>query len=249
MYSPAPYAMATGVAELPYLAAQALVMVCITYWLVRGWVGRRASGPAPRKRAAGAGRGGPQQQSCCHCFLCWRIHIAMWPSCGCCGGWPITCCCCCCCFCIGRVRCCGLEVLYLPAPLLPVTGKRVCPSHTAPPRPLRFTLPLSLPASVPPCPRTFVSSSQLNVSIASCQLHPSSAHTIGRPSMQTMYTFFGQFLVFLTPNILLASLLCASFNQVWLPSHGMCVTRYLSLHGVAPTTARCTAHACTLFVL
>jgi len=35
MYSPAPYALATGVAELPYLAAQALIMVCITYWLVR----------------------------------------------------------------------------------------------------------------------------------------------------------------------------------------------------------------------
>lgn len=35
MYSPAPYAFATGIAELPYLAAQALVMVCITYWMVR----------------------------------------------------------------------------------------------------------------------------------------------------------------------------------------------------------------------
>ncbi|GAB4819215.1 hypothetical protein N2152v2_006261 [Parachlorella kessleri] len=34
MYSPAPYAMATGVAELPYLAAQTLLLVCITYWLV-----------------------------------------------------------------------------------------------------------------------------------------------------------------------------------------------------------------------
>jgi hypothetical protein len=35
MYSPMPYALAQGVAELPYLAAQAVLMVCIAYWMVR----------------------------------------------------------------------------------------------------------------------------------------------------------------------------------------------------------------------
>ena len=34
MYSPAPYSFATGVAELPYLAAQAVIMVTTAYWLV-----------------------------------------------------------------------------------------------------------------------------------------------------------------------------------------------------------------------
>lgn len=33
-------------------------------------------------------------------------------------------------------------------------------------------------------------------------------------SPQTMFTFFGQFLVFLTPNLMLASLLAAAANQV-----------------------------------
>ncbi len=38
-------------------------------------------------------------------------------------------------------------------------------------------------------------------------------HTLGPP--QTMYTLFGQFLIYLTPNQLLAMLLAAAFNQLW----------------------------------
>jgi ABC-type multidrug transport system permease subunit len=34
MYGPLSYSTATGVAELPYLLVQALIMVCIAYWLV-----------------------------------------------------------------------------------------------------------------------------------------------------------------------------------------------------------------------
>lgn len=32
MYSPMPYALATAVAEIPYLALQATLMIVITYW-------------------------------------------------------------------------------------------------------------------------------------------------------------------------------------------------------------------------
>jgi len=34
MYAPRALGLAQGVAELPYLAVQAIVMVCITYWMV-----------------------------------------------------------------------------------------------------------------------------------------------------------------------------------------------------------------------
>jgi len=33
LYSPGPYSLALGLAEVPYLIAQALVMVNITYWV------------------------------------------------------------------------------------------------------------------------------------------------------------------------------------------------------------------------
>lgn len=35
MYSPLPYALATTLAEVPYLLIQAVIMVSVTYWLVR----------------------------------------------------------------------------------------------------------------------------------------------------------------------------------------------------------------------
>ena len=35
MYGPWAYASATGLAEVPYLVAQSLVMVCVAYWMVR----------------------------------------------------------------------------------------------------------------------------------------------------------------------------------------------------------------------
>ena len=43
------------------------------------------------------------------------------------------------------------------------------------------------------------------------------------PSPQCMYTFFGQFLVYCTPNPLVAQLLSAFFNQLWTIFNGACV--------------------------
>ena len=52
---------------------------------------------------------------------------------------------------------------------------------------------------------------------------PSLAPPPPTPSPQCMYTFFGQFLVYCTPNPLVAQLLSAFFNQLWTIFNGACV--------------------------
>ena len=58
-YAPGPYSLATGIVELPYLAVQAVIMVCITYWWAAG--SGRGIACGGTQTAAVAGRGGMHQ--------------------------------------------------------------------------------------------------------------------------------------------------------------------------------------------